>query len=128
MTLISVVFYGQIGDPFKADGEMMHVYTDGKPPVLTRTKDGAQVFKIHKPPISSSTSPRALSIESVRFPGYFLYATPANELKLKIPKTEEDSKKHSLQYFLVTVTVQETRERTAHLFIAIGAFWELSSF
>lgn len=80
---------------------MIHVYTDGKPPVLTKKKDGAQVFKIHKPPISSASSPRAMSIESVRFPGYFLYATPENELMLKVPKTEEESKTYSLIAFLV---------------------------
>ena len=72
----------------------MHAYDDGKPPVLTTKKDGAQVFKVHKPPISSSTSPRALSIESVRYPGYFLYAAPDNELSLKVPKTEEESKNY----------------------------------
>ncbi|XP_065054286.1 uncharacterized protein LOC135683065 isoform X9 [Rhopilema esculentum] len=84
------VYYGQIGDPFNDNGLMMHAYIDGSPPVLTMKMDGAQVFKIHKPPISDAKSSRALSIESVRFPGYFIYATSENELILKKPKTEKE--------------------------------------
>ena len=88
------MYYGQFGDPFLANrnGVVVHAYNDGKSPILTSKKDGAHVFKLHKPPISSVRSSRALSIESVKFPGYFLYATPDNKLKLKIPRTKDESK------------------------------------
>ena len=91
MFLFSVI-YGHIGDPFDDDGLIIHAYP-GKAPVLTTKKDGAAVFKIHRPPIGTSEKvEKAISIESVKHPGYFLIATPDKQLLLKQPKDSADSK------------------------------------
>ena len=92
MSFLFSVIYGHLGDPFNDDGLIIHAYP-GKAPVLTTKKDGAAVFRIHRPPIGESEKvEKAISVESVKYPGFFLIATPDKQLLLKKPKDSADSK------------------------------------
>ena len=88
--LLSVEKIGIFADPGGSDW-IIHENGIGKQLQLSKKHDSGAVFKIHKPPIMGQTDiPRkALNIESMEYPGYFVMAS--KDLKSVILEKPTDS-------------------------------------
>ena len=101
---VSIEKIGLLVDPY---GSNYKIYATGigEQLILSKTEDGGEIFKLHMPPVIGKTESirKALNIESMKYPGYFVMATKDLKRVILEKPTDADSSMFYSIYILKNI-------------------------